>query len=53
MTRKDPLLDPPKSRRRRRYLFIPLIAAMVALLTLAFTVPQPDLFEAIARNEAR
>ncbi len=50
MRRDDP---PPgkhrqRSLRRLRLVYVPLLAGMVALLTLAFLVPQPDLFDVLA-----
>jgi len=34
-------------------IYVPLIAGMVALLTMAFIVPQPDLFDLIARSRGQ
>jgi len=45
--------DPRRPRRRLRLIYVPLIAGMVALLTMAFIVPQPDLFDLIARSRGQ
>ena len=45
-----PTSAPKRSLRKLRLVYVPLLAGMVALLTLAFLVPQPDLFDLIARS---